>query len=123
MGDIMRIGEVGLCTNDVNRLADFYKKMLDVENNSTDAVHQTILAEETQLTIYNDGSLKNNCNQNICLAFTVDNIEKAYQKVLALGAEIIEKPARRPWGAVNMSFYDPDRNVIYFRELASFSKK
>lgn len=71
MGDIMRIGEVGLCTNDVNRLADFYKKMRD--------------------------------------------IEKAYQKVLAPGAEIIEKPARRPWGAVNMSFYDPNRNVIYFR--------
>ena len=40
------------------------------------------------LTIYNDGSIKNNNNQNMCIAFTVDNIEKEYQKVLALGAEI-----------------------------------
>ncbi len=38
----MKIGEVGLLTNDV-----------------------------TMLTIYNDGSIKNDMNQNICLAFTV----------------------------------------------------
>ena len=80
-------------------------------------MHQTIIAEETMLTIYNDGSIKNNNNQNMCIAFTVDNIEKEYQKVLALGAEIIEKPTKRPWGTVNMSFYDPDRNVIYLRSF------
>ncbi|MBR4823548.1 MAG: VOC family protein [Spirochaetaceae bacterium] len=61
--------------------------------------------------------LKNNQNQNICLAFTVADIQKEYEKVLALGAKIIEPPAKRPWGAVNMSFYDPDNNVIYFRQL------
>ena len=56
-------------------------------------------------------------NQNICLAFTVDDVEKEYEKVLALGARIIEPPARRPWGAVNMSFYDPDNNKIFFRSF------
>lgn len=56
----------------------------------------------------------------ICLAFTVDDVENEYEKVLTLGAEIIEPHARRPWGAVNMSFYDPDNNMIYFR---SFPKK
>ena len=30
---------------------------------------------------------------------------------------IIEPPAKRPWGAVNMSFYDPDGNVIYLRSF------
>ena len=45
------------------------------------------------------------------------DIQKEYEKVLALGAKIIEPPAKRPWGAVNMSFYDPDNNVIYFRQL------
>lgn len=111
----MRLGEVCLCTNDVVALADFYKKLLGADNNSNDTVHQVIISEETQLTIFNDGSSKNNNNQNICLAFTVDDIESEYRKVPALGAEIIDKPAKRPWGAVNMSFYDPDRNVIYFR--------
>jgi len=113
----MRVGEVGLLTNDVIRLADFYKALLGIENGSNDEVHQTLIAEETMLTIYNDGSAKNNNNQNICLAFTVEDMEKEYQKLLELGAEIIEKPQMRPWGACNMSFYDPDRNIIYFRSF------
>lgn len=99
------------------RLAAFYKQLLGVDNGSSDEIHQFILSEETALTIYNDGTAKNNRNQNICLAFTVDDAEKEYEKVLALGARIIEPPVRRPWGAVNMSFYDPDNNIIYFRSF------
>ena len=113
----MRIGEVGLLTNDVPRLAAFYKRLLEIENGSDDECHQFLIAEETALTIYNDGSVKNNQNQNICLAFTVDDIEKAYEKVLTMGARIIEGPTKRPWGAINMSFYDPDNNVIFLRSF------
>lgn len=113
----MRIGEVCLLTNDVRRLAGFYKRLLETDNGSDDEVHQFIIAEETALAIYNDGTVRNNQNQNICLAFTVDDMNAAYQRVLALGARIIEPPTVRPWGAVNMSFQDPDNNVIYFRNF------
>ena len=108
----MNIGEVCLLTNDVRKLADFYKKLLGVDNCSDDDLHQYIISEETTLTVYNDGTGKNNQNQNICLAFTVDDIENEYRKLQALGVRIIEPPTKRPWGAVNMSFYDPDNNVI-----------
>lgn len=111
----MKIGEVSLLTNDVVRLADFYKKLLEIDNDSEDTVHQTLIAEETMLTVYNDGSEKNNKNQNMCLAFTVGDMEKAYDRVVKLGAQILEPPTARPWGAVNMSFYDPDGNTIYLR--------
>jgi len=113
----MRIGEVCLNTNDVLKLANFYKQLFGIDNGSNDEVHQILISEEIQFAIYNDGSKKNNNNQNICLAFTVDDVEKEYQKLLAMGTEIIEKPTKRPWGTTNMSFYDPDRNVIYFRSL------
>ncbi|MDE6516224.1 MAG: VOC family protein [Acetatifactor sp.] len=113
----MKIGEVCLCTNDVITLASFYKKLFGIDNCSDDEVHQTLIAEETQFTIYNDGSRKNNNNQNISLAFTVEDIDSEYEKLLAMGAEIIEKPTRRPWGTVNMSFFDPDRNVMYIRSF------
>lgn len=115
----MRIGEVCLLTNDVVRLANFYKALLKTDNGSNDEVHQTIIAEETMLTIYNDSSVKNNNNQNICLAFTVDDVDKEYERILKLGAEIIEKPTSRPWGTRNMSFFDPDRNVIFLRSFIS----
>ena len=111
----MRLGEVCLLTNDVLRLAGFYKALLEIDNGSEDAGHQLLIVEETQLAIYNDGSVKNNMNQNMCIVFTVEDLEKEYQKVLALGAEIIEGPTKRPWGAVNMSFYDPDGNAVYLR--------
>ena len=111
----MKLGEICFLTNDVPRLASFYRQLLGIENDCSDPVHQTLIAEETMLTIYNDGTQKNNQNQNICVAFTVENMEQAYQKVLALGADIIEPPTIRPWGTVNMSFRDPDNNVIYLR--------
>lgn len=113
----MKIGEVCLLTNDVRRLAAFYKQLFAIENGSEDETHQVLISEGTTLTIYNDGSIKNNQNQNICLAFTVDDIEKEYKKVLGLGARIIEGPTKRPWGAINMSFYDPDNNMIFFRSF------
>lgn len=75
------------------------------------------ICEETQLSIYDDGSHKNSNHQNISLAFTVEDIEAEYQKLLEMGVEIIEKPVQRPWGATNMSFYDLDRNIIYFRNF------
>ena len=95
----------------------FIRNCWGVDNCSDDDLHQYIISEETTLTVYNDGTVKNNQNQNICLAFTVDDIENEYRKLQALGVRIIEPPTKRPWGAVNMSFYDPDNNVICFRQL------
>jgi len=54
-------GRSMLCKNNIIRLSNFYKKLLNVDNNS---------------------SVKNNSNQNICLAFTADNIEKVVSRVL-----------------------------------------
>ena len=112
----MKIGGVSLYTNDVRRLAAFYKQLFEIDNGSDDEVHQYLITEETTLTVYNDGKVKNNQNQNICLIFTVDDLEKEYGRVMAMGARIIEPPTERPWGAINMSFYDPDNNVIFFRQ-------
>lgn len=113
----MKLGEVCILTHDVVRLANFYKALLETGNGSDDAVHQTILGEETMLTVFNDGRQKDHAGQNMCLAFTVDDIDKEYQRVVSLGAEIIEPPAVRPWGAVSMSFADPDGNVVYLRSF------
>ena len=104
-----------LLTEDVVRLADFYKKLLKIENDSNDSVHQTIIAEETMLTIFHDEQTHK--GQNICLAFTVHDLDKEYERILTLGAEIVEKPTVRPWGAANMSFRDPDGNIVYFRSF------
>ena len=47
----MNIGEVCLLTNNVRKLADFYKKLLETDNNSDDDTHQFIISEGTNLTV------------------------------------------------------------------------
>lgn len=113
----MKIGEVCLLTNDVIRLANFYKKLFNVDNHSNDDVHQFILSEETTLTIYNDGIMRKNNFQNICLAFTVNDVDIEFERLKELGVEIVSPPTARPWGAKNMSFLDPDKNLIIFRSF------
>lgn len=111
----MRIGEVCLLTSDVIRLANFYKLLFGIDNESNDDIHQFIISEETTLTVYNDGMERKSNPQNICIAFTVDDVDAEYARLVKLGVEIVDPPTLRPWGAKNMSFLDPDNNLITFR--------
>ncbi|MDR0325438.1 MAG: VOC family protein [Oscillospiraceae bacterium] len=114
----MKIGEVCLLTGDVVRLANFYKKvLLDVENDCQDTVHQFILKDETTLTVHNDGTERTGNSHHICIAFTVGDVDAEYERLQALGVEIINPPTVRPWGAKNMMFLDPDGNHVYFRSI------
>lgn len=119
----MKLGEVCLHTNDVIRLADFYKALLGVDNGSNDAVHQFILTDGTTLSIFNDGSTRPGGDGRISLAFTVADVDAEHARLAALGATVLEKPATRPWGARNMHFLDPDGNHLYFRTLPETEAK
>ena len=112
----MYLGEVSILTDDVPRLAAFYKALLGVESSSDDPAHQTIIAEETMLTVHNDGQPKGD-GRRTCLAFTVEDVYTEHERVKALGATVIDPPTTRPWGAVNMSFLDPDGNAVYLRSF------
>jgi predicted enzyme related to lactoylglutathione lyase len=114
----MILGEVCLETNDVIRLVNFYREILDIKLDCKDEVHQFIITEGTTLTIYNNGQRKNNQNQNISLVFTVDDVDREYKRLVDLGISIIGAPQVQPWGAKNMHFYDPDGNQIYFRSFS-----
>ncbi|OPX46204.1 glyoxalase-like domain protein [Ruminiclostridium hungatei] len=113
----MKLGEVCIETNDVIKLADFYRGILNISSECRDAVHQFIIADGVSLTVYNNGFIKNNLNQNISLAFTVEDVDREYERLLELGIHIIDAPRLQPWGAKNMHFCDPDGNHIYFRSL------
>lgn len=76
-----------------------------------------LFSEETTLTVYNDGVARKTNHQNICLAFTVTDVDIEFERLKALGVEIVSPPTTRPWGAKNMSFLDPDKNLIIFRSF------
>ncbi|AEY68078.1 VOC family protein [Clostridium sp. BNL1100] len=113
----MNLGEVCIETNDVVKIADFYRNILGISSDCKDEVHQFVITEGTTLSVYNNGKAKNNQNENISLAFTVDDVDEEYKRLLNLGIHIIDTPQLQPWGAKNMHFCDPDGNHIYFRSL------
>lgn len=114
----MYLGEVCLETNDVIKMADFYRKILNIYSDCKDEVHQFIITEGITLSVYNNGEVKNNQNQNISIAFTVDDVDAEYERLLKLGICIIDAPKLQPWGAKNMHLCDTDGNHIYFRSIA-----
>ncbi|QUI20998.1 VOC family protein [Vallitalea pronyensis] len=113
----MEFGELCLLTTNVPRLADFYKKVLRTSSDCDSEIHQAITIKGVTLAIYNNGHVKNSKNENMVVAFTVDDVDQAYERLSQLGVKIIEKPTTRPWGARNMYFEDTDGNQVVFRSF------
>ena len=111
----MRLGEICLLTRDVPRLATFYAALLGVDTATDEAVHQTIIAEETMLTILHDDHAGDAATASI--AFSVEDVEAEYSRLLSLGMTILQPPEKKPWGAVNMIIRDPDGHPVYLRKL------
>jgi predicted enzyme related to lactoylglutathione lyase len=113
----MFLAEVSIETNDVKKTAAFYRMIMNLPQEEGDDVHQVVVSDKVAITVYNDGKPKNNNNQNISLAFTVDDVDVEYERLLRLGIAVIDPPTTRPWGAKNMHFCDPDGNHLYFRSF------
>lgn len=114
---MMKLGEVCLLTGDVNRLASFYRRLLELPEGDGSPVHQLLIQEEPMLAVYNDGQPHSADRSPVTLAFTVEDIDAAHEKLLSMNAVIVDPPTKRPWGATNMSFRDPDGNLVYLRSF------
>lgn len=44
--------------------------------------------------------------------FHTDELDAAFEKVRAAGAEVVEEPAERPWGARDFAVRDPSGNLV-----------
>jgi catechol 2,3-dioxygenase-like lactoylglutathione lyase family enzyme len=49
--------------------------------------------------------------------FHADDLDAAFGKVRASGAEIVQEPAEQPWGVRDCAFRDPAGNLIRINEL------
>ncbi|HEV2634800.1 MAG TPA: VOC family protein [Actinocrinis sp.] len=44
--------------------------------------------------------------------FSTDNVDAAFEKVLASGAEVLQEPIDQPWGPRDCAFRDPSGNTV-----------
>ena len=57
------------------------------------------------LTLVTQGSLQ-------AAIFSADDLDEAFEKVRASGAEVLQEPASQPWGARDCAFRDPSGNLV-----------
>ena len=113
-----RLGEVCFFSGNVRKMADFYKKLFDINNGSDDNSYQLLIDAPVRITICNDGKIKPNNNQNLSLFFAVDDVDAEYERIShteGLRLHFTAKPTDGADGSRYMSFYDIDGNQIYFR--------
>lgn len=55
----------------------------------------------------------------ITIGLAVDDLDEAYRRARAAGAEILEAPRDQPWGVRNFYVRDPDGHQLeFFKEVA-----
>jgi len=46
------------------------------------------------------------------VVFSVDDLDAAFEKVRASGAEVLQEPIDQPWGPRDCAFRDPSGNMV-----------
>jgi predicted enzyme related to lactoylglutathione lyase len=119
----MTFTDLGLISDNVLRLVDFYEKLFGVVANERGEIHSSLNIGGLWLTIDSasiaDGSafhyVSGKNSDNTLLCFNADDVDAEYLRVLLLGAETLNEPATHPWGARSFQFRDPDGNIINLR--------
>ena len=116
----------GICliTDDVCRLAEFYRDILQTEADIND-IHVNIAVTGGGLTIYSKSAAESDMGFEFraChgagmakFSFVVDDVDAEYARLAALDADIefLAVPTTYPWGARSMHFQDPDGHIVCF---------
>jgi predicted enzyme related to lactoylglutathione lyase len=117
----IKFTDIGFITNDVLRLRAFYETVFGGKSEG-DEVHSTLgvngayfvfLLQKTPDFYYEmtDGA------SNMILSFNVDDCDVEYNRLLSLGADMVNKPKTHPWGARSFQFKDPNGNILNFRSI------
>jgi uncharacterized glyoxalase superfamily protein PhnB len=113
--------DISFITTDVLRLRAFYEAVFG-GNSKGDEVHSTLgingtyfvfLAQKTPAFHYE----YTNGVSNTILSFNVDDCDDEYNRLLALGVDMVNEPETHPWGARSFQFKDPDGNILNFRSM------
>lgn len=91
----------GICliAKDVKKLSDFYKRVLQTTSDCDSDIHQEIATQGTFLAILKGDNISESGNKNMSMAFTVDDVDKEYLRLIEMGIDIIDPSTVRPWGS------------------------
>ena len=119
----IKFSDICFVTNDVLRLRAFYEAVFGGKTEG-DEFHSSLVLGNMGFTFAHVDILQQNPSfnyvstnvaNNIIASFDVENVDAEYQRLLPLGAQMLNEPTTHPWGARSFQFKDPDGNILNFR--------
>ena len=121
---IKGIAGVIIWTANAERLARFYRDILDMEPVSQRDGFMAFQFGDLRLTITNHSEVKGDAKDplRIMVNLAVDDIHSAYQRLLGKGVEFLREPEKEHWGGYVATFKDPDGNVLQLLQQPSANR-
>ena len=122
----MKFTGICLVSERVPELVQFYTEILGCQAEGDD-FHAEFTVGGLSLAIFTrqgmeemaPGSMQGAGYGNITTGFEVEDVDAEYERLKALGVEIVKLPATYPWGARSVWFRDPDGNIVDFYSRVS----
>lgn len=116
----MNFASVRIITNDVDRLAGFYEKVLGVSVERPAPVFAELVLPSCTLAIghsqtaqlFGAGSVVAADNRSVILEFRVDHVDAEYARLKPFVEQWVQEPTTMPWGNRSILFRDPDGNLV-----------
>ena len=117
----MTFSGVCIITENVTRLTEFYKKVIQATAKGDDT-HAEINTTGAGISIFSKdgmenmvaGSTKYTGNSSSVIMFEVEDTDAEYERLKEMNIEFIMLPTTYPWGSRALWFKDPDGNIIDF---------
>lgn len=124
----MKFAYTRLVTDDLARLVDFYRKVLQLEPEGN-AVFQAFRMDGADLGLFakaaadkvHGGEWVPGSNRAAIIEFLVDDVDAEYARLNGtVVTEWVHEPRDMPWGNRSTLFRDPDGNVVnIYRPIAA----
>jgi catechol 2,3-dioxygenase-like lactoylglutathione lyase family enzyme len=116
-----------LITSDVNRLAAFYTRVLQMQPHKADETYVDFRTGTGVLALFSaeaqekyiPGSTMPGQNHSAILEFRVSDVDQEYARLHDVVKQWVKAPTTQPWGTRSIYFRDPDGNLVdFFAQVA-----
>ncbi|WP_340082830.1 VOC family protein [Terribacillus sp. FSL K6-0262] len=116
----MNFASVRIITDDVDRLVEFYEKVMGVSAERPAPVFAELVTPPCTLAIghsqtaqlFGAGCVVVANNQTVIIEFRVDDVEVEYARLKLFVDDWVKEPTTMPWGNRSVLFRDPDGNLV-----------
>ncbi|MDR9854912.1 VOC family protein [Paenibacillus sp. VCA1] len=116
----MNLASIRIITDDVDRLVQFYEKVMGVSAERPAPVFAEFVMPSCTLAIghsqtvqlFGAGSAVAADNRTVIIEFRVQDVDAEYERLKPFVNEWVKEPTTMPWGNRAALFRDPDGNLI-----------